>query len=180
MSFTLDELTLITLTPAHETSCRNFMQEFRAAGENHYGWLNEYLECGSFRGYLDFTETCARGEYQPEIYVPQSTFFLSDSHGMLLGITRLRHHLNPSLEIEGGHIGYAVRPSARRQGCATRQLALMLEKARGIGLARVLVTCDDDNAGSARTIEKNGGLLEDKRVSPHSGGLIRRYWIELK
>lgn len=180
MSLNLDELTLITLTPAHGTACRAFMQEFIVAGESRYGWMNEYLESGSFRGYLDFIETCARGEFKPEIYVPQSTFFLANPRGELLGITRLRHYLNPSLEIEGGHIGYAVRPSARRQGCATRQLALVLDQARGISLARVLVTCDDDNIGSARTIEKNGGLLEDKRVSPHSGRLIRRYWIELK
>lgn len=180
MTIDLDKLTLITLTLAHETACRAFMQEFIAAGETHYGWLNEYLEFRGFREFLDFIETCARGEYKPEIYVPQSTFFLGDPQGRLLGITRLRHHLNPSLVIEGGHIGYAVRPSARRQGCATRQLALVLDQARGIGLARVLVTCDDDNTGSARTIEKNGGLLEDKRLSPHSGKLIRRYWIALK
>ncbi len=179
MSIELESLSLIQLTPAHEAACRDFMQEFIAAGETQSGWLNEYLKFRSFREFLDFIETCARGEYKPEIYVPQSTFFLSDPQGRLLGITRLRHHLNAELEIEGGHIGYAVRPSARRQGCATRQLSLMLDQARGIGLTRVLVTCDDDNVGSARTIEKNGGVLEDRRVSPDSGKLIRRYWIAL-
>ncbi|GAP13499.1 predicted acetyltransferase [Longilinea arvoryzae] len=180
MSIDLESLTLIQLTPAHETACRDFMQEFLAAGETHYGWLNEYLEFRSFREFLDFIDTCARGKYKPEIYVPQTTFFLSEPQGRLLGITRLRHHLNPSLEIEGGHIGYAVRPSARRQGCATRQLSLMLERARAIGLARVLVTCDDDNTGSARTIEKNGGVLEDLRLSPESGKWVKRYWIALE
>lgn len=179
LSINLDELRLITLTSAYESACQTFMMDFLKAGEMEYGWLDDYLERQTFAEYLDFLAICARGEYKPEIYVPQSTFFLASPRGELLGITRLRHRLNPSLKIEGGHIGYAVRPSARRQGCATRQLALVLDRAREIGLARVLVTCDDDNTGSARTIEKNGGVLEDKRTSPHSDKLIRRYWIDL-
>lgn len=175
-----DDRFLIQLAPAHAAACQAFMMEFITAGESEYGWLNEYLESPSFSAYLDYLDLCAMGEYKPEIYVPQTTFFLSSPGGRLLGISRLRHRLNPSLEIEGGHIGYAVRPSVRRQGCATRLLSLVLDQARGIGLTRVLVTCDDDNTGSAHTIEKNGGLLEDKRISPHSGKLIRRYWIELE
>ncbi len=178
MNIDLNKLTLIQLTPAHEAACRSFMQEFLAAGERDYGWMNEYLS-RPFPVYLNFLETCSRGEYRPDLYVPQDTFWLSTPEGDLLGCSRLRHHLTPELEIEGGHIGYAVRPSARRQGCATHLLALTLEKARATGLARVLVTCDSDNAGSARTIEKNGGVLEDQRISPDSDKLIRRYWIGL-
>lgn len=175
----LNTLSLIQLTPAHEAACRAFMQEFIAAGEGGYGWLEEYCSHPVFSAYLDFLAACERGEYRPESYVPQTAFWLSTPQGEILGISRLRHYLTPALEIEGGHIGYAVRPSARRQGCATRLLALMLEKARTLGLARVLVTCDDDNTGSARTIEKNGGVLEDRRLSPDSGKWVRRYWIEL-
>ena len=113
------------------------MMEFIAAGESEYGWLNEYLENPTFSAYLDYLELCAMGEYKPEIYVPQTTFFLSDPQGRLLGISRLRHRLNPALEIEGGHIGYAVRPSARRQGCATRLLALVLAVSCGVGASWV-------------------------------------------
>ena len=40
------------------------------------------------------------------------------------------------------------------------------------GIDRVLVTCDDDNVGSARTIESQGGVLEDIRRGK------RRYWIQ--
>ncbi|MEV4921257.1 GNAT family N-acetyltransferase [Streptomyces roseoverticillatus] len=94
-----------------------------------------------------------------------------------LGAIDLRHHLNAFLLEAGGHIGYSVRPSARRRGLATWALGQVLLKAPGLGLDRVLVTCDDDNVGSARTIESNGGVLEDVRSTEI--GVKRRYWIAL-
>lgn len=50
-----------------------------------------------------------------------------------------------------------------------------------LGLSRVLITCDDDNYGSARVIEKNGGVLQDKITNKIDGVdvITRRYWIEL-
>lgn len=46
-----------------------------------------------------------------------------------------------------------------------------LIEASAIGLERVLITCDEDNIASARTIERNGGAYEDSR------GGKRRYWV---
>lgn len=89
----------------------------------------------------------------------------------LVGFLNLRHLLNEFLLEEGGHIGYAVKPSARRQGHASEALRLALLAARDLGIAKVLVTCDDDNEPSARTIEANGGVQEDVRNGK------RRYWI---
>ncbi|MEQ6901623.1 GNAT family N-acetyltransferase [Nocardioides sp. YIM 152588] len=91
----------------------------------------------------------------------------------LVGFLNTRHELNDFLLDQGGHIGYSVRPSRRREGHAGRALAGALEDARRLGLDRVLVTCDDDNEASARTIERNGGVLEDVR------GIKRRYWISV-
>jgi predicted acetyltransferase len=174
----LTKLTLMRLSPAYQAACDDFVQEFISAGETDYGWVHEYQRY-SFPEYLAFLRAGESGEYKPENYVPQTVFWLSTPQGQLLAVSRLRHRLNPGLEIEGGHIGYAVRPSARRQGLATHLLSLVLVQARLIGLTRVLVTCDHDNTGSARTIEKNGGVLDDLRVSPDSGKLIKRYWIAL-
>lgn len=107
--------------------------------------------------------------------VPSTYFWITDGDGgpddEVLGFLHLRHVLNDWLLEEGGHIGYAVRPSARRRGHASRALALGVRAAAGLGIERVLVTCDLDNAASRRTIEAGGGVLEDER----HGKL--RYWI---
>ncbi|MDR6978462.1 putative acetyltransferase [Streptomyces sp. 3330] len=95
-----------------------------------------------------------------------------------LGAVDLRHYLNALLLDVGGHIGYSIRPSFRRRGVATWALGAVLPEARAIGLDRVLVTCDDGNIGSARSIERNGGVLEDVRTT--SAGIKRRYWIDLQ
>jgi predicted acetyltransferase len=107
-------------------------------------------------------------------FVPATYWWIVEDDTYLGAIT-LRHQLNDSLLEAGGHIGYGVRPSARRQGLASWALGEVLRRARGLGLSRVLVTCDDDNVGSARTIEKNGGVLEDVRDT--TLGRTRRYWI---
>lgn len=88
-----------------------------------------------------------------------------------VGYLAIRHALTPFLLEEGGHIGYSVRPSRRRQGHASRALALSLPIAVSLGIDRVLVTCDESNVGSRRTIEGNGGEFEDVRNGK------RRYWI---
>lgn len=105
-----------------------------------------------------------------EDWVLCSFFWITDG-AEVIGSLALRHELNDWLLEQGGHIGYSVRPSRRREGHASRALALALGPAAEVGLERVLVTCDEDNLGSRRTIEKNGGVYEDTRADK------RRYWI---
>jgi predicted acetyltransferase len=79
----------------------------------------------------------------------------------------------------GGHIGYVVVPEFRRLGYATAILRLSVLIAREkLGIGRLLLTCDDDNIGSIRTIEKNGGILENVITGPDLDKPKRRYWIE--
>jgi predicted acetyltransferase len=91
----------------------------------------------------------------------------------VVGFLALRHSLTEWLFEQGGHIGYSVRPSRRRQGHAGRALLLALDRARELGLDRVLLTCDEDNVASRRTIEAGGGVHEDTRGGRH------RLWIDL-
>ncbi|GAA1577243.1 GNAT family N-acetyltransferase [Kribbella karoonensis] len=109
-------------------------------------------------------------------WVPASYWWIVEDDTYLGAIT-LRHRLNDKLLEGGGHIGYGVRPSARGRGVASWALAEVLDRARARGMDRVLVTCDKDNEPSARTIERNGGVLEDIRDTWL--GPARRYWITL-
>jgi predicted acetyltransferase len=94
----------------------------------------------------------------------------------VLGGIALRHELDEVLLHAGGHIGYGIRPSARRRGLVTWALGRMIEQARALGLDRVLLVCADGNTASAAMIERSGGVLEDVRAT--ESGLARRYWIE--
>jgi predicted acetyltransferase len=89
--------------------------------------------------------------------------------------------LNDLLLRIGGHIGYVVVPEFRRQGHATAILHLALQFAHDrLGLNQVLLTCDDDNIGSVKTIENNGGVLEDVISGPDLDKPKRRYWIDTR
>ncbi len=113
----------------------------------------------------------------PEGRVPADYWWIVEDDTYLGAIT-LRYALNDFLHEQGGHIGYGVRPSARRRGLAGWALAEVLGRARSAGLGRVLITCDDANDASARTIEKNGGALEDVRTVD-GDRRVRRYWVDL-
>jgi len=115
----------------------------------------------------------------PDDFVHNDLYWIVDE-GEVIGFLSFRHELNEWLREVGGHIGYAVRESRRRRGYASAALAPGLDRAREIGLDRVLVTCDDDNIASARTIERAGGVLQDVRDQSARGyTLLRRYWIQL-
>lgn len=114
-------------------------------------------------------------------YASETILWLVDETHFI-GEVGIRHTLTPELLRYGGHIGYEIRCSECRKGYGTRLLAMALPYCRDVlGLRRVLITCDDDNIGSRRIIEANGGVLENKVVNVIDRGTIltRRYWIDL-
>lgn len=107
---------------------------------------------------------------RPEGYVPSTTLWWVNGEDYL-GRIAIRHRLTARLREVGGHIGYDVRSSARRRGCATAMLRAALPVARTLGIESALVTCDVDNVASRKVIECNGGVLEDQR------GDKLRFWV---
>ncbi len=114
----------------------------------------------------------------PVGYVPNTLYWLTDGDEYIGRVT-VRHRLNEHLESIGGHIGYDIRPSRRKQGYGSKILELALPKAKELGIKRVLITCDETNLGSRRVIEKNGGVFENKVPNPETGIDKLRYWITL-
>ena len=110
-----------------------------------------------------------------------ATQFLAvrESDGRLVGMIQVRHYFNEYLKKYAGHIGYSVRPCERRKGYAREMLRLALPYCKGLGLTRVLITCEVSNEGSRRTILSNGGVYESTVHEPDEGIDLERYWIDL-
>ena len=109
--------------------------------------------------------------------VPASTFFCFDAErNIFVGAVNIRHYLNERLLLNIGHIGVGIRPSERNKGYGTKMVALALEECKKIGLDNVLMVCDKNNTASARTIIKNGGIMENEVEV--NGRLWQRYWIK--
>lgn len=104
-------------------------------------------------------------------------WLVDEARGCFLGEISIRHRLTDSLKRYGGHIGYGVRFSEWNKGYGTLMLRLALEKAKLLGLSTVLITCDDDNPASAKVMENNGLVLQDKIPNLINGTAIitRRY-----
>lgn len=138
-------------------------------------WISLYGErwatddgFGDFVAYLhaDATPDAPR----PEAHVPQSTWWLVEGDDYL-GRISCRHVLTQWLAEYGGHIGYEVRPSARRQGHATTMLQAVLPRVHALGIDPALLTCDDTNVASRKVIEAAGGVFEGQRAEK------LRFWL---
>jgi len=150
--------------------------EMRALGET----IWEGMVPRASESPVEFVHRLLIGEHSPEPGLVQASTFWAVVDATVVGRIALRHHLNASLEELGGHIGYEVRPSYRRQGIAKAMLRqlLALPKAKEIG--RLLLTCAPDNTASTKTILANGGVLERTAFGRRLQRWTSYYWIDLR
>ena len=128
-----------------------------------------------FDYYLDNLET----KEAKNGLVPDSTFFcIDEERNVIVGAVNIRHYLNDHLLAHGGHIGDGIRPSERSKGYATKMIGLALEECKKLGIKKVLMVCDKNNVGSAKSIVKSGGILENEQDV--DGKIEQRYWIDLE
>jgi predicted acetyltransferase len=173
---------LIRPDPRVQRSFLAAMKEFQAEGRGGpddnsmlgreiLRWSERWDDPAEFAAYTAWLRAdTAEESARPPGFVPATTLWWAEGENYFGRIT-IRHRLTPSLLNLGGHIGYDMRPSARRRGHATAMLAAALPVARGLGIDPALVTCDEDNVGSRKVIEGNGGVFEDVRQGK------MRFWV---
>jgi predicted acetyltransferase len=165
---------VVLVTPSVEYVDSFFaaMEEFRGEG---LPQISEWVTRETFPAYVQGLHDLANGVNLKEGYIPSKEFWIVDAEGyagrIILGLT-----YSPSPERVGHHVGYAIRPSRRLRGYATLALRLLLSEARGLGITRLMPSCDAENVGSRKVIERNGGVMLNKEV-PGEG---LRFLIEVE
>lgn len=175
----MEEAFLVEPSKVYKDKFVQMVQDYKKYGEKEYfDMYKEALE--DFDKYVERLINNSKGIGLPLGWVPCSTYWLVNSKSKVLGVIRIRKELNSEfLRNIGGHIGYDISPSNRRNGYGELILNLGLQKAKLIDITSALLTCKSDNYASARVIEKNGGIFDSEILDNESYKIFRRYWINI-
>ena len=172
-------------TPVLVVADRRYADEVRAYRQEFLDADSSMDGCGALRRcedpieYIKVCESYTRPETTPPGRVPATQlFYVRPSDGRIFGMLQIRHTLNEYLAMYAGHIGYSVRPSERRRGYAVSMLRDALSMCCTLGLREVLITCDDGNIGSEKTIRYNSGVYESTVHEPDEDVDVKRFWIK--
>lgn len=173
-----EEIRLISPDIEYADQITAYKNEFIKVGDSMSGCGN-LSKCKTTKEWIDGLKLFSDSKTCPEGMVPSNTYLaVRQSDNKLVGIIDLRMNINnPVLKSWGGHIGYSVRPHERRKGYAKKMLSLILQNAKALGLERVMISCDNDNIASEKTIIANGGKFE--KTVDVNGKPVKVYWITL-
>ena len=190
MAITLEKYNL-----KYEDDFVDFVKEFQQYGDEFNMFsiieelLNSYFKTSKsykdfteeeirkfFPRYVEFTLNCEKKEtIEKKDWIEADSYFICKD-GKMIGEISFRKRLNPYLLKNSlGHIGYKIKYSERRKGYCSEALKLMLEKAWNEGYTELMISCKENNIGSAKVIEKNGGVLN--RLNNINGKIEKEYWI---
>lgn len=172
-------LTLRKVLPSDLEAVREYREEFLTKG----GTMDGCSNLRRFGDMADWYNWIRKAEHPgtcPAGWVPDTQYLcVRNSDGRIVGMLDIRHELNEACFQLFGSIGYSVRHSERRKGYATAMLAMAKDICRTMGMEKMLVSCHKENTASARTILRNGGILENEVVDHRNGEVLQRYWILL-
>lgn len=177
-----EEIVLVTPTMEYGDDIMQYRKEFLAFDpKEDMGGTGNLRDCKTAREWVDYVEAMHRKETCPSNLVDSDIFIgVRKADQKIVGMIEFRHHIDhPVLGTWGGHIGYCVRPGERRKGYGKQMLRQALNKCRAAGFARVMITCDEHNTASERTILANGGVYERTVWSDQLSTYMKRFWIEL-
>jgi predicted acetyltransferase len=176
-------LDLLLTVPSnnHQIEAIEFIQEFLEYNSYLAGTAGLHQYINNYNGWLLKLENELNHHESDD--VPRTTYFaIRESDRKIIGITNIRHRLNDWYLMKGGHIGGAIRPTERQKGYGTKILFLGLKRCKELGIKNVLVVCDKENIGSAKTIINNKGILENEIEDDeidNISGIKQRYWISI-
>ena len=171
---------LVKLSPEYRKQLFDMLEEWKGDIEtNHTNTSPRTIFKNDFHDFAYYLKNLEIKKETPDGRVPDTTLFCLDlDRNVFVGAVNIRHYLNKGLLRTGGHIGDGIRPSERKKGYATAMISLALEVCKSLGIEKILMTCDKDNIGSAKSIINNGGVLENE--VEEDGHLEQRYWINLE
>ena len=170
---------MVEVSKEHEAEALRYKRDYIEHGEAHINGSGGFIRYPDYDAWLLSIEQ-AKCRPANERETPATTYFtVRASDGKIVGTIQLRHHLTDELLHDGGSIGYGICPSERGKGYGARQLALLLPKARALGLARVLITCLKSNRASAAVAMRNGGVLGGEGYDVERDAATEMYWIDL-
>jgi predicted acetyltransferase len=172
-------VSLIKPDLVHEHSFRSGFAELETASDK-FSWI--YLGEASYEKYFsmdfsDYVRTLRLRETEAPPNFVCDTVYWAIVGGEVAGRIAIRHELTEFLKTIGGHVGYIVRPSSRGKGIGTEMLRQILSTDRARQIGNILVTCDEHNTASERTIIKCGGVLQDVITVDPSKPRKKRFWI---
>jgi len=151
------------------------MAEFEVEG---IPQIPENMTTEQFPAYVQQLHDQSIGKNLKEGYVPSKEFWIIDADGyagrIILGLS-----FTPDPDRVGNHVGYAVRPSKRRKGYATKALQCLLDEATKLKIYKLMPICDAANIASRKVIERNGGVLLDRMPNGKARLGALRFLIDL-
>ncbi len=143
--------------------------------------LDKILEGYTFEQALERCLNMENEEYAKNLGRCQSKTFLliRENDNKIIGMINVRWNLTEEMKQFGGNIGYGIRPTERRKGYNKINLYLGLLEAQKLELDKVMLDCDVNNIGSAKTMQALGGTLERTEIDPYDGVLTSVYWFNV-
>ena len=172
----MSRVKFILPTAEHESDILDYIKE-------HDNFREPCLGFASFNNYGAWLEQQIRRRenlnLEPNEF-PSTLYLAFNEFNQLIGLTNFKTALPEELLRHIGHIGYAIRPTQRGKGYATELLRESFPLAKSMGLNKVLITCNESNAASAKVIEKNNGVFENNLYVENDKITVKRFWISLE
>jgi uncharacterized cupin superfamily protein/predicted acetyltransferase/predicted N-acetyltransferase YhbS len=123
-------------------------------------YMSGFLETITDRDFANYIKEILKRETDPPAgFVPDTTYWVERDEA-IVGRISLRHFLNDHLKSVGGHIGYIVHPEWRNQGIGGWMLGQLLKTQVARSISSLLLTCDENNIASQKTILSHGGVFD--------------------